>query len=148
MILSYLKRGSYNSLFFGLSSAIVRAINFLFLPYLLSKLSLEEFGIWDFYQMLFSYGTLLLSSCAATGMTRFFLFYKDDSLKQKQAIGNSFFAVFCGALFLCMSAFFFSWTRIGIFTNEYVFIIAASISLFTLFSLVPAILPPQLRMII
>lgn len=136
--MDYLKRGSYNSFFFGLSSAIVRALNFLFLPYLLSQISLEEFGIWEFYQMLFSYGTLLLSSYAATGMIRFFLLYKDNSLKQMQAIGNSFLASFLGACATIFTALILYYGNVAPARAEYIVIISTSIAFFTLFSMVLA----------
>src|SRR5262245_31221972 len=105
MFASYVKRGAYNSLFYAGSSAFVRGINICILPYFLSKLSIIEFGIWDFYQTWFSWFTLLLSSATSTAMIRFYLLYKHDPEKQHQSIANALWLTLYIMIFFlaCMS---------------------------------------------
>src|SRR5579859_737549 len=98
MLAAYLKRGMNNTITYACASVITRGISFLFLPYFLSHLSLTEFGIWDFWQTFFSLGSLLLSSCAATAMTRFYLLYKDDAAKQAQSVGNMILLCLVGVI--------------------------------------------------
>ncbi len=147
MIINYIKRGTYNSFFFALSSTLVRAINFLFLPYLLSQLTLEEFGIWDFYQLIFSYSTLLLSSVAATGMIRFYLLYQDDEIKKKQSIGNGLLTALCGAFLFPFAALFLYKFHFFSFDLAQLLFISLSISFFTLFSLVLAYIRMQEKVV-
>lgn len=133
MLVSYIKRGASATFFYSLSSFLSRGISFMFLPFFLSKLTLAEFGIWDFYQVFFATGTLVLSSCAATSMFRFYFLYKDDESKQKQAMGNSFLsiAIISGVVFLFANALnYFS------YLNCYAYLTLMNVALFSLFSLV------------
>lgn len=136
MLIHYIKRGAYNTFFYALSSVISRFINFLFLPFFLSKLTLYEFGIWDFYQMFFSMGTLLLSSCSANSMIRFYIFYHDDFHKQKQSIGNALLLAFFAFILLSMLVLCIYILVPSIFiTYPYVFITLINMAFFTLFAL-------------
>ncbi|MEX0940404.1 MAG: glycosyltransferase [Candidatus Babeliales bacterium] len=141
MLAYYLKRSSLNTSVYAGSAIIVRIISFLFLPYFLSKLSLAEFGIWDFYQTLFTIGTLLLSSNAAIGMTRFYLLYKNDIEKQKAVIGNAFCLIILSAIIFMLLIFgyfkFFLKTNIDI---NYIILSSFNIIVFSFFSLVLAYL--------
>jgi glycosyltransferase involved in cell wall biosynthesis/O-antigen/teichoic acid export membrane protein len=148
MLLAYIKKSASNTFAYGITLVLVRGINFLFLPYFLSHLTLYELGIWDWYQTWFSLGTFLLSSCAATAMTRFALLHKDDTIKKYQAIGNAFLfalAGLCSAIFIAILAITFniiscnSWHSIATFLN---------IILFVLFSLVSAYLYMQERLLL
>jgi glycosyltransferase involved in cell wall biosynthesis/O-antigen/teichoic acid export membrane protein len=117
----------------------VRGVSFVFLPYFLSRLALSEFGIWDFYQMFFSMGTMLLTSCTATGMIRFFLFYKDDLEKQQQAIGNALLITLGAATLFPFLAFaFFYAVHPDVLNSNYLVITIFNISFFALFSMVLA----------
>src|SRR5579885_752283 len=137
MLVHYIKRGFYNTLCYGASSLIVRVISFFFLPYFLSKLSLHDFGVWDLYQLLFSWGTLILSSCSSMAIIRYYLMYGHDPIKQKQTVGNAFASVIiAGVLGLVMITgllYFFSRT-----VNECVFVYATTINvtLYALFTMV------------
>jgi glycosyltransferase involved in cell wall biosynthesis/O-antigen/teichoic acid export membrane protein len=137
----YIKRGAYNTFFYGLSSAINRIVSFLFLPYFLSVLTLKEFGIWDFYQTFFSLGTTTLISCASASLIRFYFLYKDnDPIKCKQSIGNACLLVIVGmGLFLC-SLFFLSYFNYIPLENRYLLITFVNICLFSTFALVTAFL--------
>lgn len=90
MLLQYLKRGAYNSICYASSSALIRTINLFLVPFFLNRLTLTEFGVWDFYQLWFSWLTLLMTSAFATAMTRFYLMYNDVARRQQEAIGNAF----------------------------------------------------------
>lgn len=95
MIRVYLKRGAQNSLSYIFSSIIVRGINFIILPFFLARLTLEEFGIWDFYQTFFSLSSMVLASCAATAMTRYYLLFQGHEVRQQQAVGNALLTTIC-----------------------------------------------------
>jgi glycosyltransferase involved in cell wall biosynthesis/O-antigen/teichoic acid export membrane protein len=140
MVLQYLKRGSNSAFFYGLNSFVTRALSFIFLPYFLSHLSLADFGIWDFYQVFFSTGTVLLTSCAATGMIRFFLLYKDDPAEQKKAIGNSFLIAFLAGVIAPFLLFSFGYIFFKSLMPKmnYLFLTVLNVSLFTFFSMVLA----------
>jgi glycosyltransferase involved in cell wall biosynthesis/O-antigen/teichoic acid export membrane protein len=135
MLASYIKRGAYNTFFYGLSSALNRAISFLFFPYFLSILTLTEFGIWDFYQTFSSLGTTALTACASASLIRFYFLYKDDELKQKQSIGNACLMVLIGMmLFLCT---IICLTSLNIITlgHNYLIITLANIFCFSVFAI-------------
>ena len=83
MLKQYIKKGAYNTFFYSMSSFISRGFSFFFLPYFLSKLTLEEFGIWEFYQTFFSIGTLILTSATASGLTRYYLFFQDQQDRKR-----------------------------------------------------------------
>lgn len=102
MLKNYIKKGAYNTFIYASASVITRFINFLFLPFFLSKLTLEEFGVWDFYQTLFSYGTLILTSCSTISMLRFYILYKGDEEKQKYCVGNALALVFLIFVFVAV----------------------------------------------
>ena len=141
MLLNYIKRGAYNTLTYTASSVFTRIISFFFLPYFLSKLSLNDFGIWDFYQMFFSIGTLVISSSAATGLTRFYLLYKDDREKQRQAIGNALGLTFiCSLIFPIIAFTLLSFIYSSPLSSNYLAISILNISFFSLFSLILAYL--------
>ncbi len=136
MLLSYVKRGAYNSFIYSISGIFIRIVSFLFFPYFLSRLTLTEIGIWEFYQLFFSQGTLLLVSCAAISMTRFFLLYKDDPLKQQQAMGNAFLFVLVNALLAPCLIFGSLYFNIFSLSSDYIIITIFSVSFFGLFSMV------------
>lgn len=137
MLKQYIKRGASATFFYGASSLVVRGMSFLFLPYFLSHLTLTEFGIWDFYQLFFSTGTLLLSSCAATSMIRFYVLYKEDPLKQAQSIGNSL-------LFVLSTILVFSLVVFGLLNysvqfsvlSNFLYTTLASVACFALYTMV------------
>lgn len=137
----YLKRGAYTSLFYVVSSGVVRIASFFCLPLFLKTLTLQEFGIWDFYQLFFSLGTLILSSCVATAITRYYLLYKDDHVKQVAVVGNALVAVVClaiiGVVSACMVLMYYDqWP-----TNAlYSYLTVGNIALFSLFSVLLAYL--------
>lgn len=136
MLLEYVKRGFYHTLFLSFTSIFSRFISFLFLPYFLSKLTLAEFGIWDFYQNFFSLGTLMLSSGAAMALMRFCILYKDEPVKQKQSIGNACIAVFVLILLLLLiSPIIFFMLRNNNIGAHYFFISLFLTILFSFFSL-------------
>lgn len=139
MLLQYIKRGAYNTLFYGASTAFVRAISFIFLPFFLSRLTITEFGVWDFYQTFFSLGTLVLSSCASTALFRFYFLYKDDVKKQQQVVGNALLIPLIGLLFfvpLALATVLFLGICKGI--TDYGCITIMSVGFFSLFSMVVA----------
>ncbi len=136
----YVKRGASNALCYGTSSIITRIVSFLFLPYFLSKLTLEEFGVWDFYQTFFSLGTLILSSCAATAMMRYYLFYQNEPAKQQQSIGNALLLTLITTALFLFILLSISYIAPHIVNNEYLYITIANICSFSLFSLVLAYL--------
>lgn len=148
MIINYIRRGAYNSFFYALSSGLVRTLNFICLPYLLYHLTLEEFGIWDFYQLIFSYSTLLLSSTAATGMIRFYLLYQNDELKKKQAIGNSLLIALIGAVIFPIVLLIGSQLTAFSLSSIQFFLVSANISFFALFSLVLAYLRMKEKVVV
>jgi O-antigen/teichoic acid export membrane protein/glycosyltransferase involved in cell wall biosynthesis len=86
---AYLRRGSYIIVIFTFSSLLSRIVNFACLPYLLDYITIEEFGMWDAYQMFFALSTVLLSSVASTGLLRFYLLYQDDQAMQQKVIGTT-----------------------------------------------------------
>jgi O-antigen/teichoic acid export membrane protein len=138
MLANYLKRGAYNTLFYGISSTIIRIVNFIFLPYFLSKLTTIEFGLLDFYQTIFSLATLFVSSGAAISLTRFYLLYPKNSLKQEQAISNG---LLCGLL--AISLFIPSFIIFAVCTKTfslYLFLTISNVVLFTFFSLILALI--------
>lgn len=134
MLGSYLKRSCYNTFVYSFTSIFSRVVNFFFLPFLLSRLTLAEFGIWDFYQSFFSLSALLLSSCATTSLTRFSFNCHDDEDKAKQVVGNSFLLVFVSVIIF---GFFYTLlanysTLIGV--HPFLHITTINICLFVLFS--------------
>lgn len=149
MLLRYLKRGAYITFFYTMSSVIVRALNFLLLPYFLSRLTLSEFGIWDFYQLFFSTGTLLVTSCASTSLFRFYVLYKDEPLKQTQAVGNSFLFVLFSVLVMVLSGYgIFLCSTSSLFFSDYAFITLCSVSFFALYTIILSLLRVQERLAI
>lgn len=142
MLLAYVKRSFYNTACYSISSLVVRFVGFLFLPYFVKKLSLADFGIWDFYQLFFSTGILLISSCAATSMSRYYFVYKDDLEKQQQAIGNSLLGVIVlsGTVFVVgYAALYYVFGRIPR-VDDYAYVTLLNISCFALFSVMIAYL--------
>lgn len=136
MLGSYLKRGANNTIFYALSSGIVRVISFVLLPYFLSKLTLAEFGVLDFYQSFFAMGVMMLSSCGSTALVRFYLMYQDDEIRKRQAIGNALlFALTVVALFPIIA--FFTLASVN---NPFFTITIVNICLFALFSIILAYL--------
>lgn len=135
MLGKYIKKATYNTLVFSLSSIISRILSFIFLPYFLSKLSLEEFGIWDFYQVFFSLGTLLLTSSTAGGLTRYYLLYKDNPELQKKTVGNTFLLILVSAiLFPIITLFFFSHFFPQHLSSSFFILSIFNVSLFSIFS--------------
>jgi len=137
MVGKYVKKGAYNTFFLGLYSLITRGISFLFLPFFLNHLSLEEFGIWELYQSFFSLSSLLLASTSSICLTRFFLLYSDDYSRQKKVVSNSVFMIVIGTIFFCfLGGFLFYYTfdhHINLTYGLFTFI---SVCLFSSFSLV------------
>lgn len=137
LLSSYLKRGTYNVICYAFNTTAIRVLNLLILPYFLTHLSLTDFGIWDFYQMFFSIGSLLTASCASTAMIRFYLHYQHDKDKQNQIVGNSFlFGTLSSLLFL------FGGTAFSYFVSKtmYFYLIVVNVTLFAFFSLIIAYL--------
>lgn len=149
MLVQYIKRGAYITFFYTMSTVIVRAFNFIMLPYFLSHLTLAEFGIWDFYQLFFSTGTLLVTSCASTSLFRFYVLYKDDTVKQLQSIGNSFLFVLCSVvvMLLCGYLLFVS-GFVHSFFSEYACITLVSVSFFALYSMILSLLRVQEKLLL
>jgi O-antigen/teichoic acid export membrane protein len=149
MLLNYIKRGAYTTFFYGFNSLITRAVSFIFLPYLLSRISLQEFGIWDFYQVFFSTGTLILSSCAASSMIRFYIFYKDNKEKQRQSVGNALVLTFAlSSIFPCF-CYCFNYYSPGIVScSHYLMLTISSISFFSLFTVFLAYIRMQEKLVL
>jgi O-antigen/teichoic acid export membrane protein len=131
--LEYIYRGWHSSLFFFITNVFSRSINLFFLPYTLKSLSLGEFGILDTYQYFFSVFSMLVTSCAATSMLRFFILFDADSENQKTIIGNSFFLGLFSALFFC--SFFFLIQPRAFGNQSTFFLLPLNVFLYTLFSL-------------
>lgn len=148
MLISYIKRGAYNSFFYGLSAAINRVINFLFFPYFLSILNLTDFGIWDFYQTFFSLGTTFLTSCASASLIRFYFLYKDDVLKKRQAIGNSCLIVLISMVVFLLFIFCLLQFDIIVLGNNYVIISLLNIFCFSVFAIMIAYVRIKEKLII
>ena len=89
MILNYLKRGFWNITLLGTSQVFSRVIHVIFLPYFVSHLSLQEFGIWDFHQMLTVMGTSMFTSSMATPLLRFYFYYQKNKSQQNKVIGTT-----------------------------------------------------------
>jgi glycosyltransferase involved in cell wall biosynthesis len=137
MLGKYIKKASYNTLIFSTSSIISRFFSFLFLPYFLSKLTLEEFGVWEFYQSFFSIGSLILTSSTASGLTRYYLLYKDNLENQLKIIGNAFITTTLIALAFPIASLFILWKWFPtLYNSEYSIISVCSISFFSLFSII------------
>lgn len=135
----YLKRGTYITLVFTLSSVLSRALNFAVLPYVLSRLTLEEFGMWDAYQMFFSLATLLLSSVASSGLIRFYITYKNDAQKQSQVIGTALWLVLALAgLFSVVFGAIFLYAPLAFEYTSYSFIVLPTIICFCLYAMLLA----------
>ncbi len=149
MLVEYIKRGAYITFFYTMSSVIVRTFNFLMLPYFLSHLTLAEFGIWDFYQLFFSTGTLLVTSCASTSLFRFYVLYKDESIKQLQAIGNSFLFVLCSVLVMALFGYFlFVFHHNYSYFSEYASLTVCSVAFFALYTIILSLLRVQEKLIV
>ena len=85
MSLLYLKKSTLTTLVYTACSTIARAINFILLPYFLSKILLSDFGLWDWYQSWINVGVLIGTSVATLSMARFALLYTNDSIKKKSS---------------------------------------------------------------
>jgi O-antigen/teichoic acid export membrane protein len=130
---SYLKRSCYNTFVYSFTSIFSKIISFFLLPFVLSRLTLAEFGLFDFYQSFFSLSALVLSSCAATSLTRFSLHFEGDDLKVKQVIGNSFLLVLLSVVaFVCFYIVLVLYLP-SIRMHQYLHITIINISLFVLF---------------
>lgn len=104
MLATYVKRGGLLTVIYALSAAMMRSINFLFLPYFLTLLSLADFGIWDFYQTIFVRGAMIITTLATSALTRFYFVHKDDPGKQQQAIANALVLMsIATTIFFCAS---------------------------------------------
>jgi glycosyltransferase involved in cell wall biosynthesis/O-antigen/teichoic acid export membrane protein len=148
MLSHYLKRGAHNSLFYALGSGITRLISFFLLPYFLTTLSLTDFGIWDFYQSFFSLGTLILSSCTAIALTRFYLLYNDNPFKQQQAIGNALLVVVVSSGLFCLGMLAALYLHLMSWSSHYVVITLSNCVTCALFSVLLAYLRVQERRVL
>lgn len=99
-ISQYVKQGSHHALVLAATALFSRGLLFFFLPYILSKFTIAEFGVWDFYQHFLSFGTMVISSGATMALTRFYIVHKDNPDMQRAAVGNACLAVVCAALML------------------------------------------------
>lgn len=97
IVYAYIKRGFRMSSVYALTALATRGISFLFLPFVLRSITLTDFGMWDFYQNIFSYGTLMLSSTAATSMTRFYV-GTNDEYERNAVIGNASYGILICAI--------------------------------------------------
>lgn len=89
MLSRYLKQASVFTLVFALTTIVTRAINFLYLPIIVSKLDLTQLGILELINTFFNVVTTILCSLSATGMIRFYYAYQDNKEKQDISIGVS-----------------------------------------------------------
>ncbi len=92
-----------------------------------------------FLSNFFSLGTILLSSCAATSMTRFFLMYKDDEQRQREAVGNALLGAVIGigifVFLMLINAYYALYVPAEL---HYFLCMIVSVCLFALFSMVLA----------
>lgn len=131
MLLHYVKRGAFQTLLYTASSFIVRFVGFVCMPWFVSRVSLHDFGLWDYYQLYFQLGIIALSSCSALSMTRFYCTYADEPEKQKQTIGNATLLLLTITVISVVFFFYSDQTQF----NLYAKITTLSICFFSLFSL-------------
>lgn len=137
MIGVYLRRYAYNAAFYALCAVSTRAISFFLLPYFLSQLTLVEFGQLEYYQNIFSLGTLIFSSCSAIALVRFYLLYQDDVNKQYAAIANALWGTVIVIVCGIVGAIGYLILVPGVCT-EYVLLTLLNIVFFAFFSVVLA----------
>lgn len=132
MLLNYIKRSLNATICYSASSLFVRGVNFLILPYFLTQLTLAEFGIWDFYQLFFTLGGLLIAGAPSHMLTRYFVLNSTDSTKQKQAVGNACLVASVIALITCIGGISTLWA-VGSINNTYAVCTIMSSCLWSLF---------------
>lgn len=137
---TYLYKASETSFIFMTSSLLAKVINFVTLPYLLNTLSVNDFGILDYFQTYFSLGSTLVITIASTSLIRFFLLYKDDPNTQRQIVGNSFLFIACTtSIIIILTIIIYNVTQ----TQSYTLPTMLMIALFCCFSLLTSYIRAQ-----
>lgn len=139
-MLTYLKQGSFVALIFAACSLLTRLIGFFILPYLLRFLTIEEVGFWEFYSLLFSLATIILSSIASSGLIRFYKLYKQDIDQQRIVVGTAV-SMITGllAVLLPIALLGISW-QCPSALQQSAYITVCNVALFTCFAMVLAYL--------
>jgi len=149
MLLNYIKQGTYTTFFYGINSLISRGVSFVFLPYLLSRLTLQEFGLWDFYQLFFSTGALIISTCPSASMIRFYIFYKDSKEKQRQSLGNALLLSLTLSVVFPVVLYGFNYFFPAVISfSHYLVITIISVSFFSLFTVFLAYIRMQEKLVL
>ncbi len=117
MLKEYAKRGIVTTALLSFGIIFPRIISFIVLPFFLSHIQLEEFGIWEFYQTFSTLALLIISSCATISLSRFYILYKDDARKQSVAVGNTLLMII--ALISTCALTLFAAVKLNFITNEF-----------------------------
>lgn len=141
---SYLKKGAYQTTLCAASIVIVRLTSFILLPFFTRHITLYEFGLWDYYQIIFSCGLMIFSTLPTSALTRFFIAHKHDPSKQLLNLGTTFFIGLSSLAIISLMALAISlfWARSG---SEFLYITLASVALFTPFNILLSYLRAQER---
>ncbi len=118
MLKQYLERGCTNSFFFGITSVLAKGMWLICMPYIISKLSVTDLGIFDYYQSIFLIGSLMITSLSAQPLGRFYLKYRDDVDLQQRTVGTSVTIVLVCAL-LCLGVSALALMRYTFYGDSY-----------------------------
>lgn len=136
MLKDYLKRGSRNTICFGLTSILAKGMWLLCMPYILHLLSTQDIGIFDFYQSIFLIGSLVIAAVSSLPLGRFYLKYRNQPELQRETIGTSMRLVLFCAL-LCLGIAALAAVRYTLYGDSYfVIFLMVNAGLFSCFSLV------------
>lgn len=114
MLTSYVRRGCTNTLSFAVTSVCAKGIWLLALPFIFSRLTVSDIGIFDYYQSIFLIGSLMISSLSAQPLSRFYLKYRHEPDRQQASVATSLIiisvcAAFCFALSMAAYARYSIW---------------------------------------
>lgn len=138
MLKQYVQRGMITTALLSFGIIFPRIISFIVLPFFLSHIQLEDFGIWEFYQTFSTLALLIISSCATISLSRFYILYKDDVHKQSASVGNTLLMII--ALMGACALILFMTIKLRIITNEFSILTVCNALTYAPFSLILAYL--------
>lgn len=136
MLTSYVRRGCTNTLSFAVTSVTAKGIWLLAMPFIFSRLTVADIGIYDYYQSIFLIGSLMISSLSAQPLSRFYLKYRNEHDRQQASVATSLLIISVCAAF-CFLLSIITYARYSICGDCYfVMFLLLNAALFACFSFV------------
>jgi len=97
-----------NSVYYTVSSFLIKAFGFFLLPLYTAYLTPSDYGITNLIQSFLGVSTFLVSFSLYSAIPRFYVEYKDDTDKLKRLFGSIFIFVFISGLMYIVLSLCFS----------------------------------------